>query len=125
MREKLAIRPFMRKLLLIELLVSFAPIVCLFLVALMAGWMPLWLLLCGFSGLFALTRVVTWLLRNSGDIEQPIFVSCGMVLGLLPIIDVGLGGSVGWQFLAALPILATCHIAVACRTSLFRWLRRV
>lgn len=131
----------MRKLLLIELFLCFAPIVGLFAIALVMTpfqlysfavaeprhWDGLWGLLrflfCGICGLLALVRVVSWLLRGSGEIPQPIFVSGGIVLGLVPIIDMGLSGSVGWQLLAALPLVATVHTLVLCRASLFRWLR--
>src|SRR4051812_31373714 len=93
-----------------ELFVCFAPVTTLFLLVLLSApfelysfatgtprdWNGLcgllWFICCGLSGLFALARVGTWLLRGIREITQPMLVICGIVLGLIPVVNMAMSG---------------------------------
>jgi hypothetical protein len=63
---------------------------------------------CGICGLLALRFVLTRLLTGAqSPIKYPGVLWVGVLLGLLPILDIAIRGSAGWKIFAAAPLLAT------------------
>jgi hypothetical protein len=75
---------------------------------------------CGICGLGALTFILIKLLLDAkGPIKYLALIWVGVLLGVLPILDMAIRGSGGWKIFAAIPLIATIHLIALSRRLLF------
>ena len=126
----------MRKLLIAEIAVCFLPAVVLLGIGCLLALVQLYaffdgqpiafslfgIVFCGACGTLALAQTLRWLLGATNEIERPMFVCVGIVLGLVPVLIFAFSeGDEWWRLVTALPLFATAHIVILSRRSLFRW----
>jgi hypothetical protein len=123
------VKPIFKVLLILEVLVCFAPMAYVlllgFVIVMMQLMSPFSLdsltvvgpVLAGIAGLLALANVLLWLLKPPSSFLSRVWTWIFMLLGLLPILPYALlpVDSIGWRVAGLMPLLCTGHLIYLAR----------
>jgi hypothetical protein len=130
------VRPSLRVLLAVEVLVCFGPMTVMLLlgallipiqIAALLHEPLLWdgpvqvigSVLCGCIGLVSLIVLLRTLFGDSRPIRRPALVLVGAAIGAIPLLDVVTSPIVVWRVVGAMPLLSAAHIIFMSRRMLF------
>lgn len=129
-------RPWIKALLVLEVLACFGPMTVTLLVGALLIPIQIAALLyepliwdgpvqvigyvfCGAIGLWSMVVLLSRVLGDPRPIRRPALLLAGAVIGAIPLMDVVTSPSVLWRVVGAMPLVSAVHIIVLGRKSLF------